>query len=147
VLKILVDLHFSLPEADYLSIVQCLVFLDDQARVAEILNTLIRGDDVRCLFSSYQNNIFFLMLCKLFRSFLTVLQDKLLLAYQIAFDLCEISTQQFRRNVREVCTAPFLLSPFFFYFSFLLSFTVIHVRVSGPARGEGRNGEAGRRRG
>lgn len=77
VLGIIVKLYKQLPQPDYIRIVQCLIFLDDSAEVTKILNTLVRGD-----------------------------VDSALLAYQIAFDLCDNSTQQFRLNVRTQLPTP-----------------------------------------
>jgi len=72
VLRILVDLHAKQSQPDYVSMVQCLVFLDDSKRVADVLHKLLRGDG-----------------------------DQPLLAFQIAFDLNDIASQQFRKQVRE----------------------------------------------
>lgn len=52
--------------------VNCLVFLDDANRVASLVTTLLRGDETQSL-----------------------------LAYQIAFDLVENATQEFRNTVRD----------------------------------------------
>ncbi len=76
VLRILVELHLRQPAPDHIAVVQCLVFLDEVKRVADILHTLLRGD-----------------------------QDHALLAYQIAFDLNDIASQQFRKQVRELLPA------------------------------------------
>ncbi|KAN0039379.1 hypothetical protein ACTA71_001573 [Dictyostelium dimigraforme] len=72
VLGILVNLHLAQEKPDYLSVVQCLIFLDNHIEVATILLSLIKKDE-----------------------------ESLLLAYQIGFDLFQNSTQQFLLNVRN----------------------------------------------
>lgn len=72
VLRILVKVYHTLRVPDYVSICQCHIFLDDTTAVTEILEKLIKGDE-----------------------------DNVLLAYQIAFDLCGNATQQFLLQVRQ----------------------------------------------
>ncbi|KAI4311385.1 hypothetical protein MLD38_036288 [Melastoma candidum] len=72
VLRLLVNVHQKLPSPDYLSICQCLTFLDDPEAVVQILEKLLRSS-----------------------------QDDTLLAFQIAFDLVENEHQAFLLNVRD----------------------------------------------
>lgn len=72
VLRCLVELYRGLVTPDYVSMCQCLIFLDDPLAVADILDKLIHGD-----------------------------QDCTLMAYQIAFDLYESATQQFLARVLQ----------------------------------------------
>jgi hypothetical protein len=72
VLRTLVKLYTELSIPDYISICRCLVFLDDAPAVANILKKLLENP---------QN------------------QDDTLLAFQIAFELCDNATQQFLHNV------------------------------------------------
>ncbi|XP_054156601.1 26S proteasome non-ATPase regulatory subunit 1-like [Oppia nitens] len=70
ILKILVSLYRNLEVPDFVSMTQCLIFLDDAQSVAEVLDRLSKGSD-----------------------------DNTLMAYQIAFDLYESATQQFLTRV------------------------------------------------
>eukprot|EP00898_Chlorokybus_atmophyticus_P004570 jgi/Chlat1/5113/Chrsp33S05124 len=70
VLRTLVKLYSSVPSPDYVSICQCLMFLDDSEAVANILEKLVKGS-----------------------------KDDVLLAYQVAFDLFENELQQFLLSV------------------------------------------------
>ncbi|KAL2620791.1 hypothetical protein R1flu_000996 [Riccia fluitans] len=72
VLRLLVRIYQSQPSPDYLSICQCLMFLDDPGTVATILDGLIKGDKVDALS-----------------------------AYQVAFDLFENEYQLFLLQVRD----------------------------------------------
>ncbi|CAM6098679.1 unnamed protein product [Calypogeia fissa] len=72
VLRCLVKLYQSQPNPDYLSICQCLMFLDDSSTVATILDNLLKGDKVDALS-----------------------------AYQVTFDLFENEYQLFLHNVRD----------------------------------------------
>ena len=64
VLKLLVKIYQSLETPDYLSISQCLMFLDDPGTVASILEILLKGDKVvfkmciHCLFSYYCESLY-----------------------------------------------------------------------------------------
>ncbi|KAL1807180.1 hypothetical protein ACET3Z_030248 [Daucus carota] len=78
VLGLLVDVFKKLPSPDYLSICQCLMFLDEPVGVAGILEKLIRSEN----------------------------EDDALLAFQIAFDLIENEHQAFLLNVRDRLTQP-----------------------------------------
>ena len=71
-LRCLVDMYRELTTPDYVSMCQCLIFLDDPLAVADILDKLVHGD-----------------------------QDSTLMAYQIAFDLYESATQQFLARVLQ----------------------------------------------
>ncbi|CAO2200986.1 unnamed protein product [Urochloa humidicola] len=72
ILGCLVKIYQTLPNPDYLSICQCLMFLNEPETVASILDKLISGS-----------------------------QDDALLAYQTAFDLAENENQAFLLNVRN----------------------------------------------
>jgi 26S proteasome regulatory subunit N2 len=73
VLRLLVKVFQKLPSPDYLSICQCLMFLDEPEGVASILEKLLRSEN----------------------------KDDALLALQIAFDLVENEHQAFLLNVRD----------------------------------------------
>lgn len=79
VLKTLVKLYSRPAVPDYISVCQCLIFLDEPQEVAEILERLIRKSE-----------------------------DTVLMAYQIGFDLYESATQQFLQRVQAALrqTAP-----------------------------------------
>eukprot|EP01119_Soliformovum_irregulare_P004279 TRINITY_DN1527_c0_g1_i1.p1 TRINITY_DN1527_c0_g1~~TRINITY_DN1527_c0_g1_i1.p1 ORF type:complete len:976 (-),score=320.37 TRINITY_DN1527_c0_g1_i1:146-3073(-) len=73
ILRLLVELYQKNSVPDYLSICECLVFLDDGAAIGTILNDLVKsGDD-----------------------------NQTLLAYQIAFDLVSNATQSLIANVQR----------------------------------------------
>nr|CAB3482441.1 unnamed protein product [Digitaria exilis] len=72
ILQCLVKIYQTSPNPDYLSICQCLMFLDEPETVASILDKLISGSN-----------------------------DDALLAYQTAFDLAENENQAFLLNVRN----------------------------------------------
>ncbi|KAF8402091.1 hypothetical protein HHK36_013043 [Tetracentron sinense] len=78
VLRLLVKVYQKLPSPDYLSICQCLMFLDEPEGVASILEKLLRSGS----------------------------KDEALLAFQIAFDLVENEHQAFLLNVRDRLTDP-----------------------------------------
>ncbi|CDY60623.1 BnaAnng17060D [Brassica napus] len=78
VLSLLVEVYQKLPSPDYLSICQCLMFLDEPQGVATILEKLLRSDS----------------------------KDDALLALQIAFDLVENEHQAFLLSVRDRLPAP-----------------------------------------
>ncbi|KAH9620438.1 hypothetical protein KSS87_004130 [Heliosperma pusillum] len=78
VLRLLVRVYQKLSSPDYLSICQCLMFLDQPEGVASILEKLLRSDN----------------------------QDDALLAFQIAFDLVENEHQAFLLNVRDRLSKP-----------------------------------------
>ncbi|KAL6971074.1 26S proteasome non-ATPase regulatory subunit 1 A [Sarracenia purpurea var. burkii] len=77
VLRLLVKVHQKLPSPDYLSICQCLMFLDEPVGVASILEKLLRSEN----------------------------KDDALLAFQIAFDLVENEHQAFLLNVRNLLSS------------------------------------------
>jgi 26S proteasome regulatory subunit N2 len=77
VLRLLVRSYQGLQQPDYLSICQCLMFLDEPAGVAAILDKLLKGD-----------------------------KNDALLAYQVAFDLFENEYQKFLLNVRDLLPEP-----------------------------------------
>ncbi|XP_050372736.1 26S proteasome non-ATPase regulatory subunit 1 homolog A-like [Argentina anserina] len=78
VLRLLVRVYQKLPSPDYLSICQCLMFLDETEGVATILEKLLRSEN----------------------------KEDALLAFQIAFDLVENEHQAFLLNVRNRLSAP-----------------------------------------
>ncbi|XP_013636210.1 PREDICTED: 26S proteasome non-ATPase regulatory subunit 1 homolog A-like isoform X2 [Brassica oleracea var. oleracea] len=78
VLTLLVKVYQQLPSPDYLSICQCLMFLDEPQGVASILEKLLRSES----------------------------KDDALLALQIAFDLVENEHQAFLLSVRDRLPAP-----------------------------------------
>ena len=47
VLRLLIRLYEGVESPDWVSIAQCLLFLDDTPEVAKILNRLLRGSEVR----------------------------------------------------------------------------------------------------
>ena len=73
VLDVLVDLFRKLQVPDYQHVCQCLMLLENGKAVAGVLNDLIKSDS----------------------------ESDELLAYQIAFDLCESELQHFLLNVRK----------------------------------------------
>lgn len=78
VLRLLVKVFQKLSSPDYLSICQCLMFLDEPEGVASILEKLLRSEN----------------------------KDDALLALQIAFDLVENEHQAFLLNVRDRLALP-----------------------------------------
>ncbi|KAK9671468.1 hypothetical protein RND81_12G032000 [Saponaria officinalis] len=78
VLRLLVRVYQKLPSPDYLSICQCLMFLDQPEVVATILEKRLRSEH----------------------------KDDGLLAFQIAFDLVENEHQAFLLNVRDRLPKP-----------------------------------------
>ncbi|XP_030974291.1 26S proteasome non-ATPase regulatory subunit 1 homolog A [Quercus lobata] len=78
VLRLLVQVYQKLPSPDYLSICQCLMFLDEPEGVASILEKLLRSEN----------------------------KDEALLAFQIAFDLVENEHQAFLIKVRDFLSTP-----------------------------------------
>ncbi|PQM41990.1 26S proteasome non-ATPase regulatory subunit 1 homolog A-like [Prunus yedoensis var. nudiflora] len=78
VLRLLVNVYQKLPFPDYLSICQCLMFLDEPEGVASILEKLLRSEN----------------------------KDDALLAFQIAFDLIENEHQAFLLSVRKRLSPP-----------------------------------------
>uniref|UniRef100_A0A2P2MRH5 26S proteasome non-ATPase regulatory subunit 1 homolog n=1 Tax=Rhizophora mucronata TaxID=61149 RepID=A0A2P2MRH5_RHIMU len=86
VLRLLVNVYQKLPSPDFLSICQCLMFLDEPEGVASILEKLLRSGN----------------------------KDEALLAFQIAFDLVENEHQAFLLNVRGLLSRsqpPVLVQP------------------------------------
>ncbi|KAE8677578.1 26S proteasome non-ATPase regulatory subunit 1 [Hibiscus syriacus] len=77
VLRLLVKVYQQLPSPDYLSISQCLMFLDEPESVANLLEKLLRSEN----------------------------KEDALLAFQVAFDLVENEQQAFLLNVRDRLSA------------------------------------------
>jgi 26S proteasome regulatory subunit N2 len=95
VLKVLVQLYQNLNElTDFISVCQCLVFLDDAQKVADILDKLLKSD----LVESFCSIFFVYHSLLLFAHFLRVFQ---LMAYQVAFDLSENQNQSFLLRVSK----------------------------------------------
>ncbi|AAF40455.1 putative armadillo-like helical, 26S proteasome regulatory subunit RPN2 [Arabidopsis thaliana] len=78
VLRLLVNVYQKLASPDYLSICQCLMFLDEPQGVASILEKLLRSEN----------------------------KDDALLAFQISFDLVQNEHQAFLMSVRDRLPAP-----------------------------------------
>ncbi|OIW15206.1 hypothetical protein TanjilG_08798 [Lupinus angustifolius] len=78
VLRLLVKVFQKLNSPDYLSICQCLMFLNEPETVSSILEKLLRSKN----------------------------KDDALMAFQIAFDLVENEHQAFLLNVRDHLTSP-----------------------------------------
>ncbi|KAL9688106.1 hypothetical protein QQ045_032520 [Rhodiola kirilowii] len=78
VLRLLVKVYEKLSSPDYLSICQCLMFLDEPKGVSSILEKLLRSEN----------------------------KDDALMAFQIAFDLVENEHQAFLINVRDHLPSP-----------------------------------------
>ncbi|XP_077250441.1 26S proteasome non-ATPase regulatory subunit 1 homolog A-like [Tasmannia lanceolata] len=78
VLRLLVKIYQRLPSPDYLSICQCLMFLDEPESVASILEKLLRSTN----------------------------KDEALLSFQIAFDLVENEYQSFLLKMRNCLPDP-----------------------------------------
>ncbi len=77
VLDVLVQVHATIADPEYVSICQCLQFLNRAQEVAKILDDLLRGPE-----------------------------EKALLAYQVAFDLVESENQHFLIDVNAVLFPP-----------------------------------------
>ncbi|XP_047333495.1 26S proteasome non-ATPase regulatory subunit 1 homolog A-like [Impatiens glandulifera] len=77
VLRLLVQVYQKLPSPDYLSVCQCLMFLNEAEGVAEILEKKLRSEK----------------------------KDDALLAFQIAFDLVENEHQSFLLRVRNLLSS------------------------------------------
>ncbi|SLM35531.1 26s proteasome regulatory subunit rpn2 [Lasallia pustulata] len=73
ILKLILDLLRGIPSPDYFSIAKCIVYLDEHTMASEILGHLVKKGDPKSL----------------------------AVAYQIAFDLYDNSTQEFLKKVRE----------------------------------------------
>ena len=72
VLRILVKLYLGLPKPDYINVCQCLIYLDDPQTASDILERLLKSG----------------------------LEDSVLMAYQIGFDLYESATQNYLQRVQ-----------------------------------------------
>lgn len=78
VLRLLVRLYSELPLADSINMCRCLIFLEDHVALAATLQKLVESNK----------------------------DENALLAYQIGFELCDNSTQQFLALVRNAFPAP-----------------------------------------
>uniref|UniRef100_A0A0C9RKZ0 26S proteasome non-ATPase regulatory subunit 1 homolog n=1 Tax=Wollemia nobilis TaxID=56998 RepID=A0A0C9RKZ0_9CONI len=83
VLRLLVKIYEKLPSPDYLSICQCLMFLNEPGSVASILEKLLQSEN----------------------------KDDALMAFQVAFDLFENEYQAFLLNVRNRLPEPKVNNP------------------------------------
>ncbi|GAA6036531.1 hypothetical protein JCM8097_003550 [Rhodosporidiobolus ruineniae] len=90
ILHLLIKLFESLPSPDYFSITQCHVYLNDPSLSSALLSSLLSLDSTT---SS------------------EVPEDKVLTAYQIAFDLAETATQEFLNVVRSSVAPPSPAAP------------------------------------
>lgn len=84
VLRLLIKLFQALPQPDYLSIVQCFVYLNVPKEASDLLLELVKRAHEGASASATANTE----------------HDPLLIAYQCAFDLAESATQEFLENVR-----------------------------------------------
>lgn len=73
-LRTLVSIYEELETPDYLNVARCLVFLDDAKGIAHVLTTLIHSP----------------------------VERNTLLAYQIAFELCDNGTQHILKEIRNI---------------------------------------------
>ena len=48
ILGVLTKLYMNLATPDYINVCQCYIFLDDAQSVAEVLEKLLKGDEVHC---------------------------------------------------------------------------------------------------
>lgn len=78
VLRLLVKIYEKSPSPDYISICQCLMFLNEPGSVASILERLLQSEN----------------------------KDDALMAFQVAFDLFENEYQPFLLNVRDCLPEP-----------------------------------------
>lgn len=78
VLRLLVKIYEKSPSPDYISICQCLMFLNEPGSVASILEKLLQSEN----------------------------KDDALMAFQVAFDLFENEYQPFLLNVRDCLPEP-----------------------------------------
>lgn len=76
----MIKLFTSLPSPDYFSITQCFVYLSDPSLASHLLTSLLSLDSTEEV---------------------EVPEEKVLIAYQIAFDLAETATQEFLEVVRK----------------------------------------------
>lgn len=83
VLRLLVRLYSELPVADSMNMCRCLIFLEDHVALSATLKKLVESNS----------------------------EDNTLLAYQIAFELCDNSTQQFLALVRNAIPVPAQAEP------------------------------------
>lgn len=84
VLHLLIKLFNSLPSPDYFSITQCFVYLNDASLASALLSSLLS-------LSSDPSSA---------TAAVPVEREKVLIAYQIAFDLAETASQEFLEAVR-----------------------------------------------
>lgn len=91
VLHLLITLFSSLDSPDYFSITQCFVYLDDPSLASQLLSNLLAlGDDSTT--STAKDSV--------------SAEDKVLIAFQIAFDLAETAGQGFLEIVRNSLSGP-----------------------------------------
>lgn len=74
VLRILVKLYLGLPKPDYISVCQCLIYLDDPKTAFEILEKLLKTDK----------------------------DESIIMAYQVGFDLYESATQNYLARIQVI---------------------------------------------
>ena len=105
-LRLLIKLYESVPEPDWVSIAQCLMFLDDAAEVAKILHKLLKGSEVRqhnlhsqVSYLAIKGNHHFHILHILSSGAVYHAQEDAMLAYQVCFNLFENEMQAFLLKV------------------------------------------------
>lgn len=84
VLHLLIKLFTSLPSPDYFSITQCFVYLNDPSLASSLISSLLSLSADSTVSISVEAD-----------------HEKVLTAYQIAFDLAETATQEFLEVVRS----------------------------------------------
>lgn len=97
VLHLLIKLFSSLDSPDYFAITQCFVYLNDPSLASGLLSSLLSlpmpppGSSAQVPLASTSSS--------------TSDEDKVLIAYQVAFDLAETATQEFLKEVRNSLNA------------------------------------------
>lgn len=99
VLRKLVEIYRGLEVPDYISMCQCLLFLDHPETVAQALDSLLKKDSVRCQPPFSGSSPPSLLACMLLTRHSPCLQAASLMAYQVAFDLTENQNQPFLNRV------------------------------------------------
>ena len=115
VLRLLIKLYESVENPDWVSISQCLLLLDDAPEVAKVIERLLKGTEV-CPGATLLLFVSQSMLPALAREYkvscelcsglprhvlliVNIMQDDVLLAYQLCFDLFENESQAFNFKV------------------------------------------------
>lgn len=85
ILQLLVELYKKAKVPDYTNMCRCLVFLDEPSAISALFLSLLKEES---------EVVYFLFLAN-------AIQDKTLLVFQIAFELVDNATQQFRSRVKD----------------------------------------------